>query len=431
MSVKLTVLFAPINYVGPILASAGMGEVLRDSGHRVIFAVRSEWSQRLKSLSFEVELLAEGSGDGKDDSAAENAEELESVLQNKSPLEKGIECSALLLKDCMVDADKDESALKGIIKRIKPDVIITDHVITLPSVAGSGIPWIFSYSSNPLSLDVGYEDKRLPPSLLGLSINSDQNLWEEYRQQLKESRRENWIKYKEWLVANDCPVLPEECLCWAPSPFANIYMFPEELDYTDVRPLPKTFHRFDYFKRTGDEETFELPDKLKSRSGKLIYLSLGSMGGANVPLMKRLVSILAKSEHRFIISKGVKHNEYELADNMWGERTVPQVKVLSIVSLIITHGGNNTVTETMYFGKPMLVLPLFYDQYDNAQRIDEKGFGIRLNPYECTDEQLLSAIDRLLDDRKLAQKLAKVSHRIRTEKSIEKLTQLVESLAKK
>ena len=32
-------------------------------------------------------------------------------------------------------------------------------------------------------------------------------------------------------------------------------------------------------------------------------------------------------------------------------------------------------------GKPMIVLPLFWDQYDNAQRVDETGFGVRLPTY--------------------------------------------------
>ncbi|CAG2119571.1 unnamed protein product, partial [Medioppia subpectinata] len=346
MSRKLTVLFVPINYVGPINSSIGMAEVLKDSGHRVVFAARNEWSKRLKSLDIEVELLTEETDEVTGDSAAANAEELKSVLEDKTPLEKALECMSILLNDVIHDSDKDEQKLKQIIKRLKPHVIITDHIITLPSIAGSGIPWIFSYSSNPLSLDTGYEDKRLPPSILGLSINSNKNLWEEYRQQLKNARKDDWFKYKDWLISNGSPLVPDDFQLWVPSPFANVYMFPEELDYTDVRPLPKTFHRFDCMKRSGNEDTFELPDKLKSRSGKLIYLSLGSMGSANVPLMKRLIAILSKCEHKFIVSKGVKHNEYELADNMWGERTVPQVKVLPIIDLMITHGGNNSVTET-------------------------------------------------------------------------------------
>jgi len=117
--------------------------------------------------------------------------------------------------------------------------------------------------------------------------------------------------------------------------------------------------------------------------------------------MKRLVNILSKTKHKFIVSKGFLGETYELPDNMWGEKSVPQTKVLPLVDLVITHGGNNSVTETFSFGKPMIVLPLFADQYDNAQRIQEKGFGLRLEPYLCSEEELLTSIEKLLNDKSL------------------------------
>jgi hypothetical protein len=67
----------------------------------------------------------------------------------------------------MAYAKEFEPYVREIVANIKPDVIISDHIINLPSIVSSGIPWIFSFSSNPLSLDLCLDDKRLPPSTLG------------------------------------------------------------------------------------------------------------------------------------------------------------------------------------------------------------------------------------------------------------------------
>jgi UDP:flavonoid glycosyltransferase YjiC (YdhE family) len=61
----------------------------------------------------------------------------------------------------------------------------------------------------------------------------------------------------------------------------------------------------------------------------------------------------------------------------------------------------------------MVVLPLFWDQYDNAQRLDETGYGIRLDTYAHRPERLPGAINELLADQRLAERSVKVSEWLR------------------
>ena len=76
----------------------------------------------------------------------------------------------------------------------------------------------------------------------------------------------------------------------------------------------------------------------------------------------------------------------------------------------------------------MIVMPLFADQFDNAQRVEELQFGIRLNPFECTKDELANAIEKLVNNSDLQFKLNKISKRIKTEVKSGKICQLIEGL---
>jgi UDP:flavonoid glycosyltransferase YjiC (YdhE family) len=114
---------------------------------------------------------------------------------------------------------------------------------------------------------------------------------------------------------------------------------------------------------------------------------------------------------------------------MVGAEFLPQTSVLPHVDLVITHGGNNTVTESLFFGKPMVLLPLFWDQYDNAQRIHEAGFGVRLDTYGHTPEELRGAVDGLLADAALRARLSGVSAELQAAPGTARAADLIEQIA--
>jgi UDP:flavonoid glycosyltransferase YjiC (YdhE family) len=163
--------------------------------------------------------------------------------------------------------------------------------------------------------------------------------------------------------------------------------------------------------------------------GALIYFSLGSLGSADVQLMQRVINCLSSTPYRYIVSKGPLHNEIKLAANMTGAEFLPQTSVIPLCDLVITHGGNNTITECLHFGKPTIVLPLFWDQYDNAQRMHELGLGIRLDTYRFTDAEMHDALGRLLDDSGLRERLAKGAATIQQRDGISKAANFIERAA--
>src|SRR5262249_35187357 len=136
-----------------------------------------------------------------------------------------------------------------------------------------------------------------------------------------------------------------------------------------------------------------------------------------------IVGVARRKAH---VSMGPRPDELRLADNMTGAGTLPQTTLLPQVDLVITHGGNNTTTEAMHFGKPMVMLPLFWDQYDNAQRVHELGYGVRLPTYAFADGDLTGAVDRLLADTALRERMAAIGAERRARDGLRRGAEIIE-----
>lgn len=424
-------LFMPESAYGPTNNCIGVGNELRKRGHTVVFAAEASWDGRLAALGFVEDLVHLSAPPEPGDAAAEQAAGQfwtdfirDTAPEFRKPTIEQLTTFVQPTWQALIDgAMYCQPQLTDIIQRQRPDVIIEDNVNCFPALLTSPAPFVRMMSCNPLEV----RGVDVPPVFSGLP-SDDRSQWDDFRAEYDRTHRSMWEGYNEWVQSCGAPALADLDFIHT-SDRLNLYLYPEVADYVGRRPLDGTWHRLDSSVRSTDV-AFDLPAQLRSDdpASALIYLSLGSLGSADIELMQRLVDVLASTRHRFVVSMGPRADELVLADNMWGAQQVPQTTVLPLVDLVITHGGNNTTTECFHFGKPMVVLPLFWDQYDNAQRVHETGFGLRLPTYDFADADLTGAVDSLLANTELRARMSAIGADVRTRSGVQRAADLLEQL---
>ena len=423
----LTILFMPESAYGPTNNCIGIGDVLRRRGHRVVFAAEASWRGRLEPLGFTEELVglappAPAGADGQDAGQFWKDFIRDTAPQFRKPtIEQLAGFIRPVWEELIGGARYCQQQLTGIIERTRPDVIVEDNVVAFPALLTAGVPFVRIVSCNPLELP----DPAIPPPFSGYPSAGPEG-WQAFRDEYERVHRPVWAEFNGWVTGQGAPPLPD--LEFIHEGAVNLYIYPELADYRRSRPLGPSWHRVDSSVR-GTDEKFTLPAALAGGDGALIYFSLGSLGSADVQLMQRVINCLSGTPYRYIVSMGPLHDQIDLAANMAGAEFLPQTSVIPLCDLVITHGGNNTVTECLHFGKPMIVLPLFWDQHDNAQRVQELGLGARLDTYRFTDIQMHAALRGLLGDSGLRARLAAAAATIQRRGGVRAAADLIEQAA--
>ena len=420
-----TIVFFPEGAYGPTNNCVGIGDVLRRRDHRVVFVIEESFAGTLEEKGFEEALMRLGPPPEHEEEPGQFWKDFirDTAPVFRKPTIEQLEGFIAPTWQALIDGAKYlEPRLREILDEVQPDVMVEDNVVAFPALPASGRPWVRVVSCNPAEL----KDAAIPPVFSGYAAG-DRAGWDEFRAEYERTHRAMWEDFDAFVRGQGAEGLPDLEFIHE-SPWLNLYLYPAEADYARERPLGPTWERLDTCVRETDAEWTE-PEGFGERGDRLVYLSLGSLGSADVGLMKQLVEELAESPHRFVVSKGPQHAEFELADNMIGAEFLPQTRILPQVDLVITHGGNNTTTEAFFFGKPMIVLPLFWDQYDNAQRANELGYGLRLSTYDHDGEELRGAVDRLLDDDAVQRRLRSASERLQSVPGTTKAADLIERIA--
>ncbi|MFM7552906.1 MAG: nucleotide disphospho-sugar-binding domain-containing protein [Actinomycetota bacterium] len=421
-----TVVFFPEGAYGPTNNCVGIGQVLQRHGVRVVFVVEESFAGALEAQGFEERLMRlgpppeveEAPGQFWKDFIAATAPEFRKPTSEQ--LTSFVEPTMRALVD---GARYVDDRLREIIDELDPDLVVEDNVCAFPALLTHARRWARIVSCNPAEL----RDTRVPPVFSGLSVH-DEHLWPGFRAEYDRVMRPLWEEADDFCRERGAPGLGDLEFIRA-SDHLNLYIYPEEVDYPRAEPLGATWHRIDTCVRDGVGEA-DVPADVLAGDGRLIYLSLGSLGSADTALMQRLCDALADTPHRYIVSKGPQHDEIELRDNQWGGEYLPQPLLMPRCDLVITHGGNNTTTECLHHGLPMVLLPLFWDQYDNAQRMDDLGLGVRLPTYAWEPADLTGAIDRMLADADAAARLRAISARVQADPGRVRAAELIERVAR-
>jgi len=133
----------------------------------------------------------------------------------------------------------------------------------------------------------------------------------------------------------------------------------------------------------------------------LIYISLGTLFNADPMFYRTCFEAFRGQNVRVIMSIGTTVTEASVGSppsNVTVLPWVPQLEVLERASVFVSHGGMNSVSESLYHGVPLVVVPQMGEQELVARQVEACGAGLFLAKNDVTADRLRQSVNRVLGD---------------------------------
>lgn len=199
--------------------------------------------------------------------------------------------------------------------------------------------------------------------------------------------------------------LPELILC------------PQEFDFPGTERRANCY----YVEASIDLERRDPPfpwDKVDERK-PLVYCSLGSqshlMGDSGTFFRTLIDAAAAEPRWQLVLSVGsdLKAEDFPAPPNVLVVNTAPQLEILKRASVMLSHGGFNSIKESVFFGVPMVLFPMIRDHPAIAARVLYHGLGLRGNFRRVSAEQFRMLLDELGNNPSFKERVEAMGERFR------------------
>ena len=152
------------------------------------------------------------------------------------------------------------------------------------------------------------------------------------------------------------------------------------------------------------------------RDRPIIYISIGTVLKGATSFFQNCVDAFRDENVDVVISVGQKFNAGKLkniSSNIHIYQHVPQLTVLKMSDVFVTHGGMNSISEALVFQTPMLVIPFVSDQPVNAKCMEKLGVAKVLEYTNVNKDTLRNQVMTILSDEEIACNMDKVQDMIK------------------
>ena len=398
----MTLLVISPDYASHLLPLVTLATAWRDAGERVVVATGPATAPIVRAAGFEwTDLpLGRGSNPGVIRAEQQPAGEDDALRGFFAATRRGLVQTLLYQararrSDLLWDPVGRAYAVRETVARVRPDHVIVDHLAFSArlALAADRVPHADVVLGHPSALPVGGEVYGFPtdwpaaftPSTIELAVLH------------KVCRDVRDAFTAEWNVAlrslsRSVPLVPDAL---AEHGDQLLFNYPEAL-HDPARSTLLPPHVFLGSAVRSETVPDDVRAWLDADDRPLVYVSFGSFLSARGDVLTTVLTALRALDVRVAVATG-SASDLPAPDEGWLVRDVlPQTALLARSALAVTHGGNNSVTEALTFGVPMLVLPFSTDQFAGAAAIERGGVGVALDPNTASADEIIGAVRDVL-----------------------------------